>query len=300
MSKELRHSVQYVGPILLITLADYINNTTGGEVARICREEIDKGCRKIVLDLSGTATVNSIGVSILIEIIERVIETEGQLAFCSATRDVEKLFHIMGLSQYAPILPSREEALTKYGSPTDVNVRDTKDDAERKVMLISATDQLVAALQRNLDLVYQIDAGQFELLVCDRLDAMGFEVKRVGHTFASDGGVDIVSWPKKSNFPYLFAVQVKHRRRPSSKVGPGPVKDLMAVLQTSPFDAGIIVTNTSFTPDAKWFARHGSRILRLRDLQDLQRWLAGNFLTGDLRDFPDEIELAPGVLVRIR
>jgi len=170
---------------------------------------------------------------------------------------------------------------------------------EPSVILISAVDQLRAALGRDLELVYRINVEQLELLVCDRLDAMGFEVRRVGHTFASDGGVDIVSWPKRSNFPYLMAVQVKHSCRPTRKVGPRPVKELLAVLQASPFDAGLLVTNTSFSPDAKWFARHGSRMVRLRDLEDLRRWIAGNFLTEHLRDLPDEIQLAPGVTVSI-
>lgn len=194
---------------------------------------------------------------------------------------------------------TREIMRSELESSPDVLTPDGTVAGKQNVILISAVDQLRVALGRDLELVYRINAEQLELLVCDRLDAMGFEVRRVGHTFASDGGVDIVSWPKRSDFPYLMAVQVKHSRRPSGRIGPGPVKDLLAVLQTSPFDAGVLITNTSFTPDAKWFARHGSRIVRLRDLEDLRRWIAGNFLTEDLRDLPGEIELAPGVRVRI-
>lgn len=195
---------------------------------------------------------------------------------------------------------AREVMRPEIESHSDVWTPSDMIAGERSVILVSASDQLRAALARDLELVYRINAEQLELLVCDRLDVMGFEVRRVGHTFASDGGVDIVCWPKKSDFPYLMAVQVKHSRKPSGKVGPGPVKDLLAVMQTSPFDAGVLVTNTSFTPNAKWFARHGPRIVKLRDLEDLRRWIAGNFLERDLQDFPSEIELAPGVRVRIR
>jgi len=89
--------------LVVIHTDGYINNQGGEEIARVAYELIDKGARTLLLDLAGTKIVNSIGISILIEIIEKMIEINGRLAFCSLTPTIEKTFHIMGLAQYASI-----------------------------------------------------------------------------------------------------------------------------------------------------------------------------------------------------
>ena len=62
----------------------------------------------------GTKIVNSIGISILIEIIEKMLEIDGKLAFCSLTPTIEKTFQIMGLAQYADDLqPTKRQRSTE-------------------------------------------------------------------------------------------------------------------------------------------------------------------------------------------
>jgi hypothetical protein len=63
---------------------------------------------------------------------------------------------------------------------------------------------------------------------------------------------------------------------------------------------GMIVTNTSFTADAKWFANNNQTLLRLRDMQDLNRWMRNDFVNeSEWREIPEEIELTPGVTIKI-
>ena len=116
---------------------------------------------------------------------------------------------------------------------------------------------------------------EFEELVLDRFLAMGMEAKQIGHSRSKDGGVDIVFWPGTPNpVPYLGAVQVKHTQSPVKKVGPEVVRGLAGVLHTQPFQVGMVVTNTSFTPDAEWFAEQQRSLIRLRGLQDSRRFEA--------------------------
>lgn len=62
----------------------------------------------------------------------------------------------------------------------------------------------------------------------------------------------------------------------------------------------MIVTNTSFTADAHWFATNNPTLLRLRDIQDLRRWLKNDFVNEyEWREIPDQIELAPGIHIAI-
>ena len=131
---------------------------------------------------------------------------------------------------------------------------------------------------------------------------MGYSVTRVGgHSYHKDGGIDVVACPENDAFPFLMAVQIKHHRSPTRKTGPGPVRELRGVVKSGfPFNAGVLVTNTTFTPDAHWAASQTPMLVRLRDMKDIQRWLEGNFLDEyDWREMPEQIEVCPGVIVRI-
>ena len=76
----------------------------------------DEGYRRLLLNLTGTRIINSIGISILIEIIEKMLEVQGKLAFCALTPTIEKTFHIMGLAQYASIHPDESAAVAQIVS----------------------------------------------------------------------------------------------------------------------------------------------------------------------------------------
>jgi len=94
----------------------YINNQGGEEIAKVAYRLIEEGQKHILLNLAGTKIVNSIGISILIEIIEKMLEIDGKLAFCSLTPTIEKTFHIMGLAQYASIFPDEDTAVSTLRS----------------------------------------------------------------------------------------------------------------------------------------------------------------------------------------
>ena len=105
-------------------------------------------------------------------------------------------------------------------------------------------------------------------------------------------------WPQR-NFPmpFLAAAQVKHHRTPERKTAVRTVRELAGVIRP-PFAFGMLVTNTSFTPDAKWFASQQPGLLRLRDMEDLRRWIASDFVgTYEWREIPRSVEICPGVRV---
>jgi anti-anti-sigma factor len=89
----------------------YINNQGGEAIARKFDEVFQQGGRKILFNLAGSKIINSIGVSFLIEILEKLLESEGSMAFCNCAPIIEKTFRIMGITQYAKIFKTEEEAL---------------------------------------------------------------------------------------------------------------------------------------------------------------------------------------------
>ena len=102
--------------LAVISTQGYINNQGGEEIARVAYSLVDEGYRTLLLDLAGSKIVNSIGISILIELIEKMIEIEGRLAFCNLTPTIQKTFHIMGLTQYAQIFPDQQSAFDQLGA----------------------------------------------------------------------------------------------------------------------------------------------------------------------------------------
>lgn len=111
MTENLRVTLDRRDALAVIYTEGYINNQGGEEIARVAYDLIGSGQKTLLLNLKGTKIVNSIGISILIEIIEKMLEIDGRLAFCCLTPTIEKTFHIMGLTQYASIFPDEEAAV---------------------------------------------------------------------------------------------------------------------------------------------------------------------------------------------
>ena len=171
-----------------------------------------------------------------------------------------------------------------------------------RVELVGIGRMLTERLLVDPSLLHRLAPGHFEEFVCDRLYAMGLEPKRVGHTYRRDGGIDVLFWPRtRGVFPFLGAAQVMHHRDPAAKEGLASVREFAGVIAGHPLSAGLLITNTSFSPDAEWYARHHAKLVRLRSFRDLQRWLVGNF--GDeeeWREVPSSIELCPGLVITVR
>ncbi|MEP6768295.1 MAG: STAS domain-containing protein [Acidobacteriota bacterium] len=111
MSESCKIQVERRGDVAIFLTDGYINNQGGEEIARQAYAQLDAGARALILNLEKTRIVNSIGISILIEVLEKVMDRKGVLAFCSLTPTIDKTFRIMGLAQYAAIYPSQDEAL---------------------------------------------------------------------------------------------------------------------------------------------------------------------------------------------
>ncbi len=115
MTESLNLTVDRRDGLAVIYTEGYINNQGGEEIARAAYKLLDEGFKVLLLNLAGTKIVNSIGISILIEIIEKMIVIDGKLGFCCLTPTIDKTFHIMGLAQYEPIFDTEERALAELG-----------------------------------------------------------------------------------------------------------------------------------------------------------------------------------------
>jgi hypothetical protein len=169
------------------------------------------------------------------------------------------------------------------------------------VEFIGFSPELLRYLQEDSQRLRLLTPEQFEHLVADRLDRMGYNVMLTGRTNSRDGGIDLIAVPKRSDpGSVIIAAQVKHHRE-KARTGREAVDRLLA-WKDSVFGVGLLVTNTEFTRDAIWTAQRESNrhFVRLRDSADLKRWLGGQFGDQqDWRELPDSIEVAPGIVIQI-
>tara|TARA_S200000501_G_C20791382_1_gene729694 strand:- start:666 stop:1010 length:345 start_codon:yes stop_codon:yes gene_type:complete len=99
--------------VIIISTSGYFNNIAGDAVLDVFTEKMKEGSTKFLIDMADSKVVNSIGVSILIEIIEKLQEVNGVLAFTNLAGIVEKTFNIMGITKYCELCESVEVGVEK-------------------------------------------------------------------------------------------------------------------------------------------------------------------------------------------
>ena len=97
--------------VIIISTSGYFNNIAGDAVLDVFTEKMNEGSTNFLIDMADSKVVNSIGVSILIEIIEKLQDDDGRLGYYNLAPIVEKTFNIMGLTKYSTVFQSEEEAL---------------------------------------------------------------------------------------------------------------------------------------------------------------------------------------------
>ena len=102
---------QQEGLVGVLRTDGYINNSGADRIVHVCSELQDQGVASFLLNLEKSRLINSIGIAILIEMIENVVEREGKVGFCSVTPTIEKTFKIMGLLKRSTVYGTEEEGL---------------------------------------------------------------------------------------------------------------------------------------------------------------------------------------------
>lgn len=113
MSEEFKLKYHIDRNTLVIRTFGYINSDGGEQIAEECYKHIDKGTRNIVLDVKESQVVNSIGISIILEILEKLENVGGHLTFTNMSSAIEKTLTIMGIFKFASKADTVEAAVTQ-------------------------------------------------------------------------------------------------------------------------------------------------------------------------------------------
>ena len=105
-------AAQSSGRVAVVYAGDYVNKMSGQRLERECRTRLEEGCRAIVINFKDTELVNSIGVSILLGIVDITERSGATLVFSNLNRHNQKLFELLGLTRFVALAESVEEALS--------------------------------------------------------------------------------------------------------------------------------------------------------------------------------------------
>lgn len=111
MEAEFKLKSELNGNCLIIETSGYVNNEGGEKISDEFGSHFKNGIKKLVINLEKSKVVNSIGISFLIEIIEKLNESGGKLIFTNLDPSIEKTLMIMGLFNFAGKEPTIEDAL---------------------------------------------------------------------------------------------------------------------------------------------------------------------------------------------
>lgn len=139
-----------------------------------------------------------------------------------------------------------------------------------KPVIVSATDKLIDSLKRQPSGIFNLTSREFEKLLSDLLQDMGWEVELTKQT--RDGGSDILAYLNTDVGRLLCLVEAKHYRE-DRKIGVDLVRTLYGTLCDAQANSAMLVTSSSFTVDAKEFQQRHKYQLSLRDYADVVEWI---------------------------
>ena len=102
-------------PVTVFQLLDRVNLGNFAELEQTARDEYDRGMRNLVIDLSKTPSLTSIGVRALIIIHKMLAEDRGKhLKLASPIPPIRDMLDVAGVTQYIEIYDSVDEAVASY------------------------------------------------------------------------------------------------------------------------------------------------------------------------------------------
>ena len=96
-------SAEPVGERSVLVAGEYLNKLRGEQIEYECRRRFEAGCKELVLNFSDTEIVNSIGISILLGVIDTASNNGAKVVFSEVNEETVELFEMLGLTNHVTI-----------------------------------------------------------------------------------------------------------------------------------------------------------------------------------------------------
>jgi anti-anti-sigma factor len=95
---------------VVITPRGYLNALTGDQIDKVCETLVAQGLRYIIINFGQIQLINTIGISILVGIIEKVMNKDGLVYFTELGGTNREIFEVLNLTSVAMIFADNEAA----------------------------------------------------------------------------------------------------------------------------------------------------------------------------------------------
>jgi anti-anti-sigma factor len=112
--------VRCVGDAAIIYAGDYLNKRRGERIERECKRQLELGSRALIINFRDTELINSIGVSILMGVIDAAERGNARLIFSDVNSHTADLFEMLGLTRHVSLVKDEAEALSLVTPQTNV------------------------------------------------------------------------------------------------------------------------------------------------------------------------------------
>jgi anti-anti-sigma factor len=92
--------VQKTSETATVFAGDYLNKLSGETIERECKKRLEDGAKRLVVNFSETEIVNSIGVSILLGVIDAAQNAGAEVVFSDVKEETVELFEMLGLTNH--------------------------------------------------------------------------------------------------------------------------------------------------------------------------------------------------------
>lgn len=96
-------AVQPINEQSVIRAGDYLNKLSGEQIEYECKRRLEAGCKELVVNFAETELVNSIGISILLGVIDTASNNGASVVFSDVNENTVELFEMLGLTKHVII-----------------------------------------------------------------------------------------------------------------------------------------------------------------------------------------------------
>ena len=169
-----------------------------------------------------------------------------------------------------------ENTIQRYDQDGDILIMQPNIEIPQKEIIVPSNEiitglhvineSIIERVYKEPEIVYGMKPREFEEFVAEIYEKLGYRVELTKAT--RDGGKDIILYADGPTGHNMFYVECKKYDK-ENPVGVRLVRNLYGVVEAEKATAGILVTSSSFTKDAREFAKDVYRRLTLYDYMEL-------------------------------
>ena len=101
------------GPVVIVTPQGRLDTNSAPEVEKVLTDHIERGEKKIVLDLSGLEYISSIGLRVILKTAMAMTRNGGRMALSGGNDQILQVLQLSGAMTMSLHTPALEDALAK-------------------------------------------------------------------------------------------------------------------------------------------------------------------------------------------